>query len=168
MKKLLRIGLAVLLILGLSGIAMAGTSDTQDVEIVVSSINEIATTGGMVTLTIDAAASGFTVGVSPITDVDSSTATYAITTNSSAGMKITASLDSDISVTGMKLYLTLGGTGATAKKDITGAFSSPEIVATGITNTVETGQTITLEVEVTADTPLATTSRTITLTLATV
>jgi hypothetical protein len=80
------IACAVLAALGvaLGGSAEAASSATQDVDITVQSVNEISV-GATVTLTINSA----TAGQNP---TGTTTSTYAITTNSATGKKITAQL----------------------------------------------------------------------------
>jgi len=84
MKRLIAVCLAVVLVLGLGGVAVAANSDSHTVTVQVSAINELAITGGNLTLAINSA----TAGSEPDNATDSTTCDLLWTTNQ-ASKKIT-------------------------------------------------------------------------------
>ena len=90
MKTRLIIAAAMALVLGLSSLALAGSTATQSVTYEVQEINEISVSGDPGSLIINTA----TAGSEPNDATDKST-TYAITTNGS-NKKITGAIDTDI------------------------------------------------------------------------
>lgn len=84
MKRLIAVWLAVILVLGLGGVAVATNSDSHTVTVQVSAINELAIIGGNLTLTINSA----TAGSEPDDATDSTTCDLLWTTNQ-ASKKIT-------------------------------------------------------------------------------
>ncbi|MEW5768086.1 MAG: hypothetical protein AB1797_10780 [bacterium] len=84
MKKVKVILLAAALCFGLTGLVMAGSSDNHSVTVTVSAINEVAVTGGAITLTINTAVAGS----EPTDATDNTTCDLDWTTNE-ATKKIT-------------------------------------------------------------------------------
>ncbi|MFH1453590.1 MAG: hypothetical protein ABIH00_06390 [Armatimonadota bacterium] len=97
MKKLL---IALVAIAFLAGAAFAGTTDTQTIYYEIDAINEIVFDADL-TLTIDSA----TAGSEPDQDFDNDM-TYNITTNETAGKKITAAINANMPAnTTLTVYL---------------------------------------------------------------
>jgi len=84
MKRLIAVCLAVVLVLGLGGVAVVANSDSHTVTVQVNAINELAIEGGNFTLTINSA----TAGSQPDPATDSTTCDVLWTTNE-ASKKIT-------------------------------------------------------------------------------
>ncbi|MFH1452376.1 MAG: hypothetical protein ABIH00_00115 [Armatimonadota bacterium] len=106
MKKLIIVLIAIAF---MSAAAFAGSTDTQTVYFEIDAINEVAF-GADITLTIDTA----TAGSEPDSDGNISL-TYAITTNETAGKKLTGALNANMpSNTLIRATLVAPSTGATA------------------------------------------------------
>ena len=166
MKKLISILLAIVLTLGLSGVALAESSDSSIVTITFSEINELAVSGNPSTLTIVAPT---TAGELP---ADQSDATTTMRWTSNVGddltRKITGSLGALFS--GIDLHATVAAPGTTSgtspgELEFTAADTDYEFV-TGIGNCNVSAQTITFRAEVTEMVaPYTSTAQTITWTL---
>jgi hypothetical protein len=122
--------LAAFLILGVIGYALAADNDSHTVTVTVSAINELAITGGNVTLTINTA----TAGSEPSDAVDNTTADLDWTTNV-ASKKITivsnlASGSQDFTLKAVAQNVT----GGTAASEVTVNDSAADFV-TGISTT---------------------------------
>lgn len=158
MRKLTALFAAVL-ILGVSGIAMASGTATQSVGYEIQAINELGVSGTP-TLTVNAAIAG-----SAPTAVSNATSSYAITTNEAA-RKITGSIDSAMPE-GVTLTANLaapaGGTSA-------GAVVLTNVAAplvTGIATLNESGKVITYGLSATsAAGVVAVSAKTVTFTIA--
>jgi len=125
------IACAVLAALGvaLGGSAEAASSATQDVDITVQSVNEISV-GGTVTLTINSA----TAGQNP---TGTTTSTYAITTNSATGKKITAQLVAPLD-TGLTLSVFLQApSGATSSGSLAAPVALSSSSASDVVTSIE-------------------------------
>jgi hypothetical protein len=162
-RTLTRLGLVLAATWGIAsgGSAVAGDSATQVVTFSVQAVNEIAISGGAVTLTINSATAG-----SPPTDAVNSATSYAITTNQT-NKKITAAVDSAMP-TGVSLKVALA---APSGASSTGAISLGTLAAdvvTGITGLNEAGKTITYTLSTTSAAGVQTTvaTRNVTFTIA--
>lgn len=112
-----------------SAAAFAADSAVQDVEITVEEVNEI-TVGSTVSLSLTSASAG-----NPLTGTSSST--YAITSNSASGKKITAQLTEALGA-GLGLKVTLEApSGATSAGQVTLGNVSAVDVVTGIAGVAE-------------------------------
>ena len=166
MKKLISILLAIVLTLGLSGVALAESSDSSIVTITFSEINELAVSGDPGTIVIAAPAAA---GDLPA-DVEEATTTMRWTSNVVVDQtrKITGSLG--VLFSGIDLHATVAaptGTSGTSASELefTVATTAYEFV-TGIGNCNVSAQTITFRAEVTEMVaPYTGTSQTITWTL---
>jgi len=139
----------------------AGTSDNHTVTLEVSAINEIAISGGTVTLTVNTA----TAGSAPTAATDSSTATYAVTTNGSS-KKVTAALDSVVP-SNTTLSLNMGAPTGGSSSGAVNLTNSAQDMVTGISTLNESGLSMSYSFTATADAgTVASTNRTMTLTLA--
>ena len=115
-------------LLGLSGTALAASSASHDVTVTVSAINEVAVSGGNLTLTISTA----TAGSEPDAATDSTTCDLSWTTNE-ASKKITVAAGAAIS--GATLKVTAANvTGGTSAGQITLSSTAQDFV-TGISTT---------------------------------
>jgi hypothetical protein len=132
MKKLAKyLLLIVLLVLFITGYTHAADNDSHTVTVTVSAINELAITGGNVTLTINSA----TAGSQPDDAVDNTTADLDWTTNESS-KKIT--IVSDLSAAAQNftlLAVAQNVTGGTAASQVTVDNSADDFV-TGVATTV--------------------------------
>ena len=167
MKTLSKVLLAVLLVVGLTNVAMA-TTDTasSSVTITFSEISELATSGDPGTLTIVAPA---TAGDLPADQSDATT-TMAWTSNvaTSTTRKITGSLAALFD--GLDLYGTVaapGSTGGTSANELKFAAATTAYdFVTAIGNCNTSSQTITFRADVTGMVaPYTSTSQTVTWTL---
>ena len=166
MKK----SLSLILVLGLcafcAGTSFSQATETQTVNLAVSSVQKIAITGGTINLTISNGTAG-NVNLTPATDA---TSTYSITHNSATPLRITANLDA-VLATGYQLQIALApgaGMGASAGTvDISNALSGSAVpVVTAIPKGADAGRTITYTFNATATAGiLTTTAKTVTLTL---
>lgn len=169
MKKLIVVLLAVVaLTFGLVGTAMAGDTATNDVSIVVQAIDEISVTGSA-SLTINAStATGFAAGDSLFTVTDNSNVTYGVTTNSAVAKKITAHLNTAITETLVKLYITLASASGVSdgETEITSVVAaSPASVVTGLLQEADSSQVLTYKATAEVTSPIGTVNKTVTLTL---
>jgi len=159
----LGIGLLIAALVSLSIGVYGGNSDTITVNYEVQAINEIVISAASVTLTVSTA----TAGSQPDSATDNSTATYALTTNSTTAdsKKITAAIDTAMP-SGVTLYLTLAApTGATSagETEITNVAAS---VVTAIEAVAESGLVMTFKLSATVSAGVvASASKTLTLTL---
>lgn len=128
MKKLSRVGIILVLVLGLKGVANASNTDNHTVTVTVSAINEVAIVGGNVTLTINTA----TAGSEPTNATDNTTADLNWTTNE-ATKKITVAT-SLASPTFTLKVLAQNVTGGTAASEVTLSTTATNFV-TGISST---------------------------------
>lgn len=125
MKKLTILLIAIGLILQISGIAMAANNDNHQVTITIVAVNELAITGGDITLTINSAIAG-----SGLTDVTDNTCALDWTTNSGTNKKITGQLDTDYSA-GISLSVNVtvaGGNGASQGNQVLTSGSAADLV----------------------------------------
>jgi cytoskeletal protein RodZ len=160
MKKGLIYLLVLGFILGLSGLAMAGTA-TQTVTIVVSAINAISVSGPPGTLTVNAATAG-----SQPTPVSDNTTTYNITTNAVSGspVKITGVLSAALP-TGLTLTINLAAPSTGTSLGAVALSATPASLVTGIYQDINSSLMITYTASATVAAPIGTTSETVTLTL---
>ncbi len=127
-KLLIAVSLAAL---GLTGTAFGASSASHDVTVTVSAINEVAISGGNLTLTISAA----TAGSDPDPATDSTTCDLSWTTNEST-KKITVAAGAAIS--GATLKVTAANvSGGTAAGQVTLSTTAQDFV-TGISTTTGT------------------------------
>ena len=168
MKVLTKMLLVVLLVIGLTNVAVAGTTDDKSVSIVVQAIDEIASTGTP-SLTINATtATGFTAGDSLFTVTDASSCTYGVTTNSAVAKKITAHLNTAITETAVNLYITLASASGVSggETNITSVVAaSPASVVTGLLKEADSAQVLTYKATAGVTAPIGTVTKTVTLTL---
>lgn len=125
-KKLLAILSVVAL--GFAGNAMAGTTASHDVTLTVSAINEVAVSGGNITLTINTA----TAGLDPDAQTDATTADLDWTTNE-ATKKITVASDAAVSAATLKV-VAANVSGGTAASQVT-LSTTPADFVTAISTT---------------------------------
>jgi len=158
MRKTLVALIALLLVVAPA--LLAGDTDTITVSYEVQAINELAISGGPVSLIINSA----TAGSEPDDVTDSSTATYALTTNGT-NKKLTARVDLAMPAE-THLYLTLvAPTGATSagEQELTETAVS---VVTSIATVAESALGMTFRFSATVDAGIiATANRTVTLVL---
>lgn len=168
MKTLAKMLLVAVLVAGLTSVAVAGSTDDMSVSIVVEAIDEIAATGTP-SLTINAGtATAFAAGDSLFTVTDALSCTYGVTTNSAASKKITAHLNSAITETLVKLYITLASASGVSdgETEITSVVSaSPASVVTGLLQEADSAQVITYKTTAEVTSPIGTVNKTVTLTL---
>jgi hypothetical protein len=159
MKTRLIIAAAMALVLGLSSLALAGSTATQSVTYEVQAINEISVSGDPGSLIINTA----TAGSEPNDATDNST-TYAITTNGS-NKKITGEIDTAMP-TDVTLKVNLQApTGGTSAGAVTLTSTAADLV-TGISTVAQSGLTITYTLSATVDAGVvASASKTVTLTI---
>jgi hypothetical protein len=151
--------LAAGLVLGVSGLAMAGASANQTVTYEVQAINELSVSGSPDAIIVNAA----TAGSQP--DVASNAlTTYAITTNQTR--KITGSINTAMP-TGVTLKVALAApTGGTSSGDVTLSATAADLV-TGIATLAESEKTITYKLSaLTTAGVVASATKTVTLTIA--
>ena len=111
-------------------VAMAANTANHTVTITVSAINELAITGGNITLTIDTATAG-----SAADDDTDNTCSLAWTTNSSSNKKLTGQLDTDYSAgISLKVNVTVAGGNGTSEGQQTLASASAVDLVTGMHN----------------------------------
>ncbi len=125
-KKLLTV--FSLAALSLTGTALAGSSASHDVTVTVSAINEVAISGGNITLTIDAA----TPGSDPDPATDSTSCDLSWTTNE-ASKKITVAAGAAISGATLKVQAA-NVSGGTSAGQVTISDTAQDFV-TGISST---------------------------------
>lgn len=116
------------LCLGLVGLALAGNTDNHSVTVQVNAINEVAISGGGITLTINSA----TAGTEPDAVGDSTTCDLNWTTNESS-KKITVATDNGAQNFTLKVWAK-GVTGGAAAAEVTLSTTATEFVS-GIANT---------------------------------
>lgn len=158
MKKIL-MGLVVLgFVFGITGLGMAADNVNQTVTFEVSAINEISVSGNPAAMTVSAATAG-----SQPTEVSNALTTYSITTNETT-MKITGVLDEAMPAN-VTLKINLATVGGTNVPDVT-LTASPASLVTGITQLVESANTITYKLSATVAAGIvASDTRTVTLTI---
>ncbi len=123
--------IVTLLTIGGLSVAFAATSDNHTVTVTVNAINEIAITGGSVTLTINSA----TAGVDPNNDVDATTG--LLWTSNQTGKK--ATIQSDLAGPNFTLKaVATGVTGGTAASEVTVSTTAQDFI-TGIATTTGSG-----------------------------
>ena len=167
MRKLFVILMAVGICLGLTGMAVAGDSDTTSVSIIVQAIDEIAATGTP-SLTINATTASVTAGDSLFTVTDAANCTYGVTTNSAVAKKITAHLDTAITETAVNLYITLASASGVSGGEtiITSVVAAaPASVVTGLLQEADSAQVVTYKATAGVTAPIGTVTKTVTLTL---
>jgi len=149
--------LCLVLFLGLTGSALAASSDSHDVTVTVSAINEVAVSGGNITLTINTA----TAGSEPDAVTDSTSTDLAWTTNEST-KKITVAAGA--AITGATLKVTAANaTGGTATGQVTVTDTAQDFV-TGISTTTG-GCDLSYEASATASQGTSSNTHTITYTI---
>ena len=121
--------LVVLLVLGIAGYTYGADNDSHTVTVTVSAINELAITGGNVTLTINTA----TAGSEPDDAVDNTTADLDWTTNE-ATKKITVATDQAAPTFTLKA-VAQSVTGGTAAAEVTLSTTAADFVTTISTTT---------------------------------
>ncbi len=129
MKKLLGIILAGALLFGLTGIAAADNEDSHNVTVNVEAINELAISGGNITLTINSA----NAGSQPIDATDNTMCDLKWTTNQTS-KKITVATDNDSQNFTLKVAAQ-GVNGGTAASEVILDTSAQNFV-TGISETL--------------------------------
>ncbi len=138
MKRLILFLIAVGFIWRISGIVMAANNDNQQVTVTVVAVNELAVTGGNVTLTINTATAGS--GLNNATD---SNCALDWTTNSSTNKKVTGQLDTDYSA-GISLAVNVtvaGGNGGSAGQQTLISATAVDLV-TGMHNEFVSANTL--------------------------
>lgn len=144
--------------------AMSQSTATQNVNLTVSTVYKISTSGNPGALTISTG----TAGADALTSVSDASTTYSITQNFGNTVKITANLDAALSA-GYTLQINLASTkGASAGSvDISNATSGSALnVVTGINKGADAGQTVTYTFSALASAGMLTaTTKTVTLTL---
>jgi hypothetical protein len=132
MKALAKVFLlVVLLVLGIAGYTFAADNDSHTVTVTVSAINELAITGGNVTLTINSA----TAGSQPDDAVDNTTADLDWTTNQSSKKITIVSNLSPAAQNFTLLAVAQNVTGGTAASQVTVDNTADDFV-TGVATTV--------------------------------
>ena len=132
MRNLLTIAtLTVVLALGFTQAASAGTTVTHAVTVTVSAVNEVAISGGAITMTINAAVAG-----SEPTTVTDATKSLSWTTNEATARKITVVTDVITQKFTLKLTAT-GISGGTAASQLTITTTAQSLV-TAINKTTGT------------------------------
>lgn len=160
MKRLLVFLIAVGFIWRISGIIMAANNDNQQVTIMVVAVNELAVTGGNITLTINTATAGS--GLNNATDT---TCALDWTTNSSTNKKVTGQLDTDYSA-GISLAVSVtvtGGNGVSAGQQTLISASAVDLV-TGMHNEFVSANTLGYTASAPTASP-ATNTKTVTYTI---
>lgn len=158
MKKSLLLLLPVFVLM-VCGLSIAGNTATQTVTFEVQAIDEISASGDPGALTVSTA----TAGSEPDAVTDNST-TYAVTTNGS-NKKITGEVDVAMPANTTLQANLVAPTGGTSAGDVTLTATAADLV-TVITETAESGMTITYTFSATVDAGiLASDTRTVTLTL---
>ncbi len=138
MKKITILLVTIGLILQISGIVMGADNDNHQVTITVVAVNELAISGGNITLTINTATAG-----SGLIDDTDNTCALDWTTNSSANKKVTGQLDTDYSA-GISLAVNVtvaGGNGSSAGQQPLISASAVDLV-TGVHNEFGSGNTL--------------------------
>ena len=120
--------LAAFLVLGVIGYALGANVDSHTVTVTVSAINELAITGGNITLTINTA----TAGQEPTDAVDNTTCDLDWTTNQ-ANKKVTVATDLGAPTFTLKV-VAQNVTGGTAAAEVTLSTTAADFV-TGIATT---------------------------------
>ena len=166
MKKLISILLVITLVLGISGVALAGTgSATSTVTITFSEIAVLGVSGTAGTITIVAPVIAGNLSA----DVQENNTIMSWTSNTASGLtrKITGSLD--VLFPGINLYATVaapGGNSGTSVGELHFAAATTYEFVTGIGNCNVSAQAITFRANVTGMvTPYTETAQTITWTL---
>lgn len=144
--------------------AFAQSTATQSVNLTVSTVYKISTSGNPAALTVTTG----TAGTDALTSVSDNSTTYSITQNYGNAVKITANLDAALQ-TGYALTLNLASTKGTSAGtiNISNATSGSALsVVTGINRGADAGQTISYTFSALASAGMLTsTTRTVTLTL---
>lgn len=158
MRKLTAI-LAAGLVLGASGLAMAGATANQTLTYEVQAINELSVSGSPDAIIVNAATAG-----SQPDEASNALTTYAITTNQSR--KITGAIDTAMP-SGVALKVTLAApTGGTSSGDVTLSATAADLV-TGISTLAESGKAITYKLSaLTTAGVVASAVKTVTFTIA--
>jgi hypothetical protein len=128
--------LSAMLVLGATGITMAGASANQTVGYEVQAINELSVSGSPGTLTVSSASAG-----SQPDPVSNALTTYSITTNGT-NKKITGAINTPMpdNVT-LKIILAAPASGSSMNEVTLG--TTPADLVTGISQLAESGKTIT-------------------------
>jgi hypothetical protein len=121
--------LGAALYLGLSGVAMGAATDNHDVTVQVQAINEVAVSGGNITLTINSA----TAGQEPDDAVDNTTCDLAWTTNENS-KKITVATNQGSPTYTLKV-VAQNVSGGTAAPEVTLSTTAEDFV-TGVATTI--------------------------------
>jgi hypothetical protein len=147
------------LVLGASGVAMAGATANQTVTYEVVAINELSVSGSPAAITVSTA----TAGAQP-DEVSNASTTYAITTNETR--KITGAIDTAMP-SGVTLKVALAApTGGASSGDVTLSDTAADLV-TGITQLAEADNTITYKLSaLTTAGVVASAVKTVTFTIA--
>ena len=144
--------------------AFAQSTATQSVNLTVSTVYKISTSGNPAALTVTTG----TAGTDALTSVSDNSTTYSITQNFGNTVKITANLDAALQA-GYTLNLNLAsskGTSAGTVNISTATSGSALSVVTGINRGADAGQTISYTFSALASAGMLTsTTRTVTLTL---
>ncbi|MCK5534199.1 hypothetical protein KAI68_03710 [bacterium] len=138
MKKLLIILITIGIAFQINGIAMAANNDNHQVSIMVVAINELAITGGNITLTINTATAGS--GLNNVTD---NTCALDWTTNSGTNKKVTGQLDTDyLAGITLAVNITVAGGNGTSQGNQTLISASAVDLVTGMHNEFVSGNTL--------------------------
>ncbi|MDO9265251.1 MAG: hypothetical protein Q7U02_14875 [Desulfosalsimonadaceae bacterium] len=158
MKKFTAV-LTVVLVIGASGIAMAGATANQTVTYQVSAINELAVSGSPDALIVNTATAG-----SAPDEVSNALTTYDITTNETR--KLTGAINTAMP-SGVTLKVALAATaGGTSAGDVTLTDTAADLV-TGVAPIAAADNTITYKLSATpAAGVVASAVKTVTLTIA--
>jgi len=163
MKKSIVIALVVGSVIAIQD-ALSQSTATQSVNLTVSTVYKISTSGNPAALTVTTG----TAGTDALTSVSDNSTTYSITQNYGNAVKITANLDAALQ-SGYTLTVNLASSKGTSAGtiDISNATSGSALSAvTSINRGADAGQTITYTFSALASAGMLTsTTRTVTLTL---
>ncbi len=150
MKALRKMLLVAVLVVGLTGVAMAIT-DTSNLTVTVSSIDLLAVDNATTGITLNG-----TAGSSALTGADDTTAKLNYTHNSATSKKITAEVTTDPSGDDITLKVTVnGGAGIQTICTAGTATEGGAVVYTGITAGAITNADVTYNATATTATPTA-------------
>jgi len=135
LKNLLNILIIVLLLISFSPVIAAGNTATQNINITVSTINEISLSNNEVNLMVNAPSSGST-----LDKVSDSSTTISYSTNET-NQRITAQLDAPMA-TGLTLMVEVTSTSGNSVGQIMLEDSAKNVV-TDLSNVSESGETVT-------------------------
>ncbi|MGA3245631.1 MAG: hypothetical protein ABSE41_13510 [Bacteroidota bacterium] len=164
MKKSVSIFVAAVLSLAIAQNAMAQASVNQNLNLAVSAVYKIATSGDPGAMTITTG----TAGNNTLTSVTDASTNYSITQNFASTVKVTANLDAALAA-GYMLQINLASAKGTSAGNVDISATTPASAlnaVTGIALGADANKTITYTFGATADAGvLSSTAKTVTLTL---